>query len=165
MACVQMIVCVHVMLHMCMCVCAWQMVARICLIALAAKGLMLTFFLMTDIFVSYSYLYWVASNGGGLYFLYNPEFGSLLGPCWLPSFLLHHIMFHFSWFAFVTFKKENKFLFFFLSLFLFENQSYSPFMNRIKIERIGTCSYLLVTTKKVKWMRIIDLFLSCFGLL
>ena len=35
MACVYMIVCVHVYV----CVTAWQMVAHICLIALAAKGL------------------------------------------------------------------------------------------------------------------------------
>ena len=35
MACVNMIVCVHVYV----CVTAWQMVAHICLIALAAKGL------------------------------------------------------------------------------------------------------------------------------
>ena len=35
MACVYMIVCVHVYV----CVCAWQMVAHICFIVLAAKGL------------------------------------------------------------------------------------------------------------------------------
>ena len=37
MACVYMIVCMHVYV----CVTAWQMVAHICLIALAAKGLIL----------------------------------------------------------------------------------------------------------------------------
>ena len=42
MACVYMIVCVHVYV----CVTAWQMVAHICLIALAAKGLIFLIFMV-----------------------------------------------------------------------------------------------------------------------